>query len=171
MLLTLEPIPYAFVSCYKITRQFSSLLKKMTSTIGYPTLSCPSLTTYKKHANEDITMLIIPLSRTYYGVPQLTKLVDDDKRDIVNSDFYPLSLSACCEAVKEEHEARVNISPLTHFKKTRCLISCNVICVKNGKNGACFMVFSTKTNFGLVSVFKKLKTLWTACFCEMSLHT
>ncbi len=104
-------------------------------------------------------MLIIPLSRTYYEVPQLTKLFDDDKRDIVNSDFYPLSLSACCEAVKQEHEdeERVNISPLTHFKKTRYLISRNAICVKNGKNGACFMVFSTKMNFGLVSVFKKYK--------------
>lgn len=60
-------------------------------------------------------MLIIPLSLTYYEVSQLTKLFDDDKRDIVNSDFYPLSLSACCEAVKEEHEERVNISPLTYF--------------------------------------------------------
>lgn len=143
----------------------------MTSAIHYPTSSCPSLaTTNKEQANEDITMLIIPLSLTYYEVSQLTKLFDDDKRDIVNSDFYPLSLSACCEAVKEEHEERVNISPLTHFKKTRYLISRNAICVKNGKNGACFMVFSTKMNFGLVSVFKKHKLYGVYALWSLSAH-
>lgn len=38
--------------------------------------------------------------------------VDDDKSDIVNSDFYPLSLPSCCEDKEKQGKVSVYLSQL-----------------------------------------------------------